>query len=90
MRRGVTAWNIGRRAEEIRLDGTGAMRSARDVLIRQFDEDALRLLPDSRLSKTSRLHLHVRLDTCAQADGFLRQLDASRTVRRTHMRSFGR
>ena len=27
------------------------------------------------------MRLHVRLDTCAQADGFLRQLDASHTVR---------
>ena len=67
-----------RRAEEIRL--AAQQCGARDVLIRQFDEDALRfcLIP---VCEDERLRLHVRLDTCAQADGFLRQLDASHTVR---------
>ena len=67
-----------RRAEEIRL--AAQQCGARDVLIRQFDEDALRfcLIP---VCEDERLRLHVRLDTCAQAEGFLRQLDASHTVR---------
>ncbi len=66
-----------RRAEEIRL--AAQQCGARDVLIRQFDEDALRfcLIP---ACEDERLRLHVRLDTRAQMDGFLRQLDASHTV----------
>ena len=52
-----------RRAEEIRL--AAQQCGARDVLIRQFDEDALRfcLVP---ICEDERLRLHVRLDTCAQ------------------------
>ena len=67
-----------RRAEEIRL--AAQQCGARDVLIRQFDEDAFRfcLIP---VCEDEHLRLHVRLDARAQVDGFLRQLDASHAVR---------
>ena len=57
MRRGVAAAGYPRRAEEIRL--AAQQCGARDVLIRQFDEDALRfcLIP---VCEDERLRLHVR------------------------------
>ena len=79
MRQGRYGVEYARRAEEIRL--AAQQCGARDVLIRQFDEDALRfcLIP---ACEDERLRLHVRLDTRAQMDGFLRQLDASQLCAR--------
>lgn len=65
------------RAEEIGLAAQNC--GARDVLVRHFDEDALRfcLIP---ACEDGNLRLHVRLETREQLEAFLRQLDASDTV----------
>ena len=66
-----------KRAEEIVLAAQSC--GARDMLARDFDEDALRfcLIP---ACEDAHLRLHVRLETHTQMEAFLRRLDDSDTL----------